>query len=406
MPNTPTAPRALVIGGSLGGLVAGLLLRRAGWNVTIFERTGQELSGRGAGIVTHRELWNVMSLAGIDPSRQDGVDVAERVILAPDGSVVAHCDFAQTMTSWDRLFGMLRDLWGQDDYQLGRELAGFQQDSDGVIAHFTDGSSIKADLLVGADGFRSTIRTLAFPDRQPLYAGYVGWRGMVDEADIPPSVHHGLFLKMAFCLVPGEQMVGYPVAGDNLDLRPGHRRYNYVWYRPVDEAKGLPDLLTDSAGHTHAMSIPPPLIRPELIASMRADAERLLAPQFATLVRATKAPFLQPIYDFEATAIGFGHVALIGDAAFIARPHIGAGVTKAAEDALALVRALQESADIPTALARYNAERLPAGRAIVQRARHLGAYMQAHLATDEEREAARRHHSAEAVMAETATLNF
>ena len=66
---------------------------------------------------------------------------------------------------------------------------------------------------------------------------------------------------MTFCLPPGEQFLGYPVAGPDNDLRPGHRRYNVVWYRPADEATKLPWLLTDESGVTHAISIPPPLIR-------------------------------------------------------------------------------------------------------------------------------------------------
>ena len=85
---------------------------------------------------------------------------------------------------------------------------------------------------------------------------------------------------MSFGLPPGEQFLGYPVAGPDNDLRPGHRRYNVVWYRPADEATKLQWLLTDERGVTHAISIPPPLIRREAIAEMRADAERLLAPQF------------------------------------------------------------------------------------------------------------------------------
>ena len=289
---------------------------------------------------------------------------------------------------------------------LGHELNQFSQTASKVTAAFTDGSFEQADLLVAADGFRSSVRALCLGNPKALYAGYVGWRGMIDEADIPADIHRDLFEIFSFGLPLGEQFVGYPVVGDNDDRRPGRRRYNFVWYRPVDEAVGLADLLTDASGHTHAMSIPPPLIRPELIDAMRADADRQLAPQFAAIIRATPAPFLQPIYDFEAPSLGFGRVALIGDAAFQARPHIGAGVTKAVQDAQALVEALNEIRDVPTAVIRFSDERVPAGRRLVQRARHLGAYMQAHLANDDERLSAARHHSPEAVLKETASLIF
>jgi 2-polyprenyl-6-methoxyphenol hydroxylase-like FAD-dependent oxidoreductase len=164
-------------------------------------------------------------------------------------------------------------------------------------------------------------------------------------------------------------------------------------------------LLTDETGVTHAISIPPPLIRSEAIAAMRVAAERLLAPQFRAIVRLIDEPLLQPIYDLETPAMAFGRVAIIGDAAFVARPHVAAGVAKAADDAAALVEALQSSADVESALRRFEQMRLPTGRRIIQRARHLGAYLQAQR-TEEEHAHSARHSIPAAVLAETAVLDF
>ena len=162
---------------------------------------------------------------------------------------------------------------------------------------------------------------------------------------------------MTFTLPPGEQFLGYPVAGPDNDLRPGHRRYNVVWYRPADEKTKLPWLLTDERGQRHAISIPPPLIRREAIAEMRADAERLLGPQFRQVVKLIDEPILQPIYDLESPQMAFGRVAIVGDAAFVARPHVAAGVSKAADDAAALAEALGAESDVARALKRYEAAR-------------------------------------------------
>ncbi|MEI9803168.1 MAG: hypothetical protein WDN48_00340 [Pseudolabrys sp.] len=79
-------------------------------------------------------------------------------------------------------------------------------------------------------------------------------------------------------------------------------------------------VLTDDSGKTHAISIPPPLISRAAIAEMRADAERLLAPQFRQIVKLIEEPILQPIYDLESPRMAFGRVAIVGDAAFVARP--------------------------------------------------------------------------------------
>jgi len=220
------------------------------------------------------------------------------------------------------------------------------------------------------------------------------------------AAHHDLFGYMAFCHPPGEQMLGYPVAGPDNDLRPGHRSYNLVWYRPADEDSELPQLLTDATGTTHSVSIPPPLIRREVIDQMRTAAERLVAPQFREVVHVAAQPFIQPIYDMAAGKMAFGRVAILGDAAFVARPHVAVGVAKAAEDALALAQSIDECGDVGRGLARFEAVRLPVGRRVIERARHLGAYLQSRARSREERLRAEKHRAPAAVMAETAVLDF
>jgi 2-polyprenyl-6-methoxyphenol hydroxylase-like FAD-dependent oxidoreductase len=210
---------------------------------------------------------------------------------------------------------------------------------------------------------------------------------------------------MSFCLPPGEQCLGYPVAGPDNDLRPGHRRYNLVWYRPAEETTELRDLLTDENGVTHTISIPPPLISRAAIAAMRAAAERLIAPQLRNVVRLIAEPILQPIYDLATPSMAFGRVAILGDAAFVARPHVAAGVSKAADDAVALADALARTEDVAAALKDFEAARLPIGHRIIERARHLGAYLQAEQ-TEEERARSARHGIPDAVLAETAVLDF
>jgi 2-polyprenyl-6-methoxyphenol hydroxylase-like FAD-dependent oxidoreductase len=401
------ARQAHIIGGSLGGLMAGLILRQRGWHVDIHERSATPLSGRGAGIVSHTVLLEALNAAGItvDPHSL-GVAVERRRVLQADGSVILDRPFPQLLTSWDRLFQVLRAAFPENCYHYGRSFSHVSAAANGAMAHFTDGPPVAGDVLIGADGFRSSVRAALLADPDPLYAGYVAWRGMVQENDLSDSAHAALFDSFAFCLPEGEQMLGYPVAGPDNELRPGRRRYNFVWYRPADQTTGLADLLTDQSGKTHTVSIPPPLIRAEIVASMRRAAEQTLAPAFAEVVMKADQPFFQPIYDYAAPRLAFGNVALMGDAAFVARPHVGAGVAKAGADALTLADALEGEPDVETALRYYEASRLPIGHRIIARARELGAYMQAQQASPEERRNAEANRTPEAVLEHTASLHF
>ena len=387
----------------MSGLFAGLQLRARGFAVDIYERVDSELSGRGAGIVAQPVVPRTMQALGIDTADL-GVEMTTRKILDVEGRVVVEAHCPQTLTAWERLYRILRDAFPAAHYHRGIGLTGFEQTGRSVTARFADGRSEEADLLVAADGIRSTVRQQLLPDLNPLYAGYVAWRSLLPEQVIPPAIHRELFEFMTFCLPPGEQFLSYPVAGPDNDLRNGHRRLNVIWYRPAEESTELQRLLTDDGGVTHSLSIPPPLIRREHIAAMRAAAERLVAPQFRAIAGLMDEPVLQPIYDLEAPRMAFGRVAIIGDAAFVARPHVGAGVSKACEDVTALVNAVA-SDDVEPALVKFEAQRLPVGRRIIERARHLGAYLQA-TQTDEERAHAGRYSTAQAVIAETALVDF
>lgn len=396
------AKSAVVIGGSLGGLLAANMLLRAGWDVQVYERVAEELEGRGAGIVIHPELLDALTLAGVAVDDTIGIPVQERITLAVDGTLAAKRPMPQMLTAWGRLYSVLKAAFPAERYHNGKQLVSFSQDEEGVTATFSDGAQASASLLVAADGVRSHVRSTLLPQSRPQYAGYVAWRGLVEESALSPRVLSELFPYFAFGLPPREQMIAYPVAGKNNSVAPGTRRFNFVWYRPADEAATLREMMTDDAGKLWADGIPPPLIRKSVLDGARKAARQVLAPQFAEVVQKTESLFFQPIFDLESPRLAFGRIALLGDAAFVARPHCGMGVTKAGGDAVALVQALQQQNDLASALQVYDRQRRAFGEFIVEHARSLGAYMQAQLLTDREREMAERYRSTEAVMTETA----
>ncbi|QUN26291.1 FAD binding domain-containing protein [Cupriavidus sp. KK10] len=395
-------PKAIVVGGSLGGLFAANLLSRDGWDVEVFERVPEALAGRGAGIVTHPELFEALAAAGVQVDDSIGVRVQSRLTLSQDGSVLSQREMPQTLTAWGKMYQVLRAAFQLGCYRPGGNVVSVESEPGRAVVTLDDGSAHSADLVIAADGFRSALRERLLPHVQLQYAGYIAWRGLVDEMALSESTRDALFEKFAFCLPPHEQILGYPVAGQDNSTQPGERRYNFVWYRATSEDIDLPNLLTDASGKRWSGGIPPTLIRPEVLADMEEAALTLLAPQFGEVVTKAAQPLFQPIFDLEVPRMAFDRVALLGDAAFVARPHCGMGVTKAAGDAMALVKALRAHDTVPAALEGYSAERVQVGAAIVQHARHLGAYMQAQLKDETDRQMAERYRTPEAVMRETA----
>jgi 2-polyprenyl-6-methoxyphenol hydroxylase-like FAD-dependent oxidoreductase len=390
--------RILVVGGSLGGLMTAGILHRAGHDVLVVERSARSLEGRGAGIVTHDSLREALRAAGAVVDDTLGVPVASRVVLAADGSTASRWDYPQVLTSWGRLYALLRAALPAECHRLGAQAAGVEQDEGSVRLHLASGEMLRADLLIAADGIRSGLRAQLAPAVQPVYAGYVAWRGVCDEASLSRLTRDTLFGHFGFGLPEGEQMIGYPVAGAGDSTAPGQRRWNFVWYRPAAAGAELSALMTDADGVHHPDGIPPNQVSWREIARVRQAARDRLAPQFAEILEKTAVPFLQPIYDVASQQLAFGRVALLGDAAFVARPHVGMGVSKAGDDAMALARSVAQLGATPQALRHYEAQRLPAGAAVVERARRLGAYLE----SQAQQQGPSAQRSAEEVMRQTA----
>ena len=368
-----TKPRVLIIGGSVGGLFAANMFRSIGWDADVFERNAEELTGRGAGISTHPQLHDVTRRLGIPFDDSMGIRVNQVVFLDRSGRVYDRRDTVRVMSSWGRVFRSLRDQVPDATYHLGKSLARIEQDANGVTAIFADGSRERGDLLIGADGGRSTVRELFLPDLHPDYAGYVAWRAKLDERDIPEPIRAELVANYTYCLPPGELFLAYPVPGSNNETKPGERAYNIVWYRPTTPEQ-LADFCTDQSGKCHGTSIAPPLLRPDVIAWAKAQARTLVAPQVAEIFERDPRPFFQAIFDMISPQIVFGRVALLGDAAFLVRPHPGAGTTKCAMDAECLADAITAHG-IEAGLALYQKRQGVFGAGLVRQGRSDGSYI-------------------------------
>src|SRR6266566_4974128 len=355
-------PRALVIGGSLGGLCAGVCLRAAGWCVSIFERSTGLMDDRGAGIVLQSEVLNLLEGLKLATRADISVESRERQYLNKDGSVASSGDSQQFMTSWGALFKSLRRGFPDDDFRTGCKLVNFTAEEKQVTARFENGREETVDLLVGGDGAWSAVRQQLLPKIAPEYAGYVAWRGVVAENALPVALRETFLDKFTFFQMPRSHILCYAIPSADGDIIIGKRRLNWVWYWNYREGDELDALLTDRTGRKRRTSVPPGMVCPVHWQKQMDIARALLSPQFRELLEATEQPFAQPVRDLAVPKMVFGRTVLVGEAAFVLRPHTAAAAAKAASDGMVLGEALRNGDDNFTEnLQRFEAPQMEMG---------------------------------------------
>ena len=366
-------PSATIIGGSMAGLFAATALSKKGWDISVHEKVPVPLSGRGAGIATYDELADLVFKA-TNNNNVLGTTAKSRVSLDINGKIINSYDYPQVYTSWQYLFSILREQISNDDYFMGDDCIKIEQNEDKAIAFFENGKKKETDLIIVANGIKSELRTYVDNQAHPQYAGYVGWRGVVNEEEISKNSLETLSNYFIVVLPYNQQIASYPIAGEGENpFKIGERRINWIWYKPVPQKK-LREILLGKSGQQFEDGIPPNEIREEIVNDLFKEAEEKLPPQLVELVKITKQPLIQPIFDLQSMKMKNGRVVTIGDAAFTARPHVGMGVTKAAMDAFTLSEYLEDSSNLDD-LDKWEHSRLKESQFIVNRSRKLGQYL-------------------------------
>jgi 2,6-dihydroxypyridine 3-monooxygenase len=364
--------RAAVVGGSLGGLHAALLLADLGAEVDVYERSPGELVQRGAGIGFLPESARyLVERAGV---ALDRISVATSRIryLGRRGEPIYDGRHSYRFSSWNTVYRELLTRIQPSRYHLGHEMTGWADDGDTVEVHLAGRPPRRVDLLVCADGVGSIARARLLPGVQPSYSGYVAWRGMVAEACLDGATRAMFDGAITYYVYANSHILVYPIPGPDGSVAPGDRLLNFVWYRNYLEGSDLDDVLTDDSGLRREISVPPGAASERHVAEIRAVARARLPSAMARIVGETAQPFLQVVYDLEVPRMAFGRVCLIGDAAFVVRPHAAAGTAKAAADAWALSEAIGHERDVPAALARWEPEQVALGARLLERTRRIG----------------------------------
>lgn len=326
----------LVIGGGIGGPVAALALRRAGFDATVYEAYPRTAEGVGGGLGFAPNGLQALSVVGVDDAvRAIGTPITSMALQSWTGKTLGAfaSDPPQLMVWRDQLYRVLREAAESHgvSFELGKRLVDATSSDDGVVARFADGTSVRGDLLVGADGIRSTVRGLIDPGApKPRYAGLLGFGAQVADTGLP-STDGRMYLafgKRAF--------FGYQVMDDS----------SGGWF------VNLPSKTPMSVAETRAVGAAEWLRR---FREVFADDRLPALPMFAR-TSPEDLVITGPLEDIPSVPTwSRGRMVLIGDAAHPTSPSSGQGASLAVESAVELARCLR---DLPHAEAFAAYERL------------------------------------------------
>jgi 2-polyprenyl-6-methoxyphenol hydroxylase-like FAD-dependent oxidoreductase len=342
----------LIAGGGIGGLTAAIVLRRAGFQVQVHERA-PEILEVGAGLTLQANAILALPRAGLDRAVIEAGRAVERASIRRwDGALLSGTDFRDVEAQLGApsvaihratLQKILLEALGSGVLRIGSEVAGYEAEPDGVEVRLGDGRRIGGAALIGADGIRSAVRARLLGDSEPLYAGYVSWRGVTPENfdPAPREVSESWGPGRRFGIVPIEKGRVYWFA--TLNTPPGGRD---------DPGQARANLLRLFAGW-----------HPPIQALLEATPEEAILRN-------------DILHRLPVRQWGEGRVTLLGDAAHPMTPNLGQGAGQAIEDAVVLAESLRGASDLPAALRRYEAKRIPRANAFVLGALRLGRVAQ------------------------------
>ncbi|MEZ3166301.1 FAD-dependent oxidoreductase [Halorubrum ejinorense] len=358
----------LISGGSMGGLFTGIALERSGHQPTIYERSAGALKSRGGGIVAQQNIRQFLSNYDIVDPDDITTRSHERRFLTERGDVERAVSETMVFTSWDALYRQLRDAFPDERYRTGTEVTSVTPETATVTTD--DGTERTTDVVVAAEGGQSATRAQLHPDVEPEFASYVAWRGVVDEASLPAACVEAFDETFTFYQGADQLILAYFIPGSDGETESGSRRLNWVWYDTLD-GRDRGAIFTGTSGAQQRFSVSPGQLR-ESVRHRQRDRATTLPPVFETLVSETPDLFVQAIYDLTVPEMVADRVCLLGDGAFVARPHTAAGTAKAAGDATALAEALASHGSINEALAAWDQTRTEYGTTLVARGKQMG----------------------------------
>lgn len=341
--------KAIIIGGGIGGITAAIALKRAGLDVTVYERA-EELLEVGSGLPLWTNALRALHVLGLtDELEKSGVQVRSVRVTTWNGDILTDTSNDKRLKKLGtitivvhraELLALLLKTLGEENVQLGMNCVGFTQDADGVTANFTSGQKAQGDVLIGADGIHSITRTQLFGFIKPKYVGYTCWRGLAHTS------RSGL---ETWAWGKGCQFGITPMSQE--------RAYWFVQkYAPKGEEDKSGERKNGLLELFHDWHDPIPAV-------IEATAE--------TDILRNDIYELQHLHQWSQ-----GRVTLLGDAAHAMTPNLGQGACQAIEDAVVLADCLKDTTNVIAALQNYEKRRITRTNRTTRLAHFIGQAVQ------------------------------
>lgn len=364
-----------IVGGSIAGCTAAIELSRAGHQVTVFERSPVALKDRGAGMAAPVDTIKTLVERDLIDADMPHFLINEIPHIGrseeeePYGHVAWRVPVTMKPFNWGDLYRNLRARVPETIYHYGCKVTAINNTAGKkATIQFDDGHIQEFDLVICADGYRSLGRQTICPEVEMNYRGYVLWRCVLKEDQLPTI--EPIDNNIARLSYSEGHAVFYLVPGADGTCEPGERWVNAAMYVRVPEDE-LPQFLVGANGYQHQGSIPPGNMRPELEKGLKALAREHLPAYFADIMEASEYHFAQAIYLIDVPSYYDGRICLIGDAGAVAPPYTASGVFKGMNNAIDLAEALGCAGCVDDAIAEWSAEQTATGKRMVALGRRL-----------------------------------
>lgn len=332
--------KIIISGGSIAGCTSAILLGRLGLNIKILERSAGRIKS-GTGITLPESIINDCIANDLLDPDIPRLNINNRSFTRKDLKNEELKFWEQSIRvqalNWADVYKNLRKRINPEYFHTNTEINAVEEITNGWLVKTLSGQEYHADLIIAADGVDSGIRTCLHSNFSPEYAGYVAWRGVINDSSI---VERNAFKEdVPYYVYSNGHILLYKIPSLNYKST-GETLLNWVMYEKI-KSHSLKELMIDNQGKAHTRSLPAGLLTHKHIQYLHELSYKVLPKNISDIVIQTPQPFLQAVFDFQIPEYLSNKIIFVGDAASTLRPHTASGVFKALRNGLDLARLVE-----------------------------------------------------------------